>query len=158
MLPVLLLLFVNIIDLGQVINRYLTLTQVAYEGARYGASLAGMATLDNQATATSEQKKQLVIDRINMLLEKVSLKLLADDLAQQPDLSVYQPQVTVAYFGTAGAVVPAECGAMVNNSICVVVRLPYNPYFRFPLWDRLPITVRANAPYLFKETDLGNQG
>lgn len=131
-LPLVVFLFLSIIDTGQMINQYLSLTHISYEGARYGSTLAGLPPVPGATNDTSQAKRDMIQERVITLLELSSM-------------NHSEAAVQVLYVG-ADAV-----AGTTQNTVEVAVTVPYHAVFQ--IYDGLQITARATAPYLFKMPD-----
>lgn len=138
-LPVLIFIFFSIIDIGQMINQYLSITEVAYEGARYGASLPGLPPVPGQ-NDSSAQSCSKIRERVYEVLE--------DNGYLNPRSNC---EVSVAYEPPD----PANPQAA-GHSVHVTVRVPFHPFLN--LYSGVHVTVTATAPYLFKDTNVATQG
>jgi hypothetical protein len=141
-LPVLIFIFFSIIDIGQMINQYLTLTEVAYEGARLGASLPGLPPVPG-ANDDSLKSCLEIKDRVYSILELTGYEEARDYC-----------EVTIAYEPPAAA--QAQAPGSTGQSVHVSVRVPFHPFLN--LYSGLHISVTATAPYLFKDTNVATQG
>ena len=131
LVPFLLVMIILSIDLGLMLNRYITLSRVAYEASRYAARTPGYHEMvpDGQTTFNLSTEEGLT-DRVDDLLEG------------------YEISETVTLI--------AEFDSSVNR---VNVSLGTSVDFRFPIvkyvtgyGDSLPMTVRVSGPYLYPAT------
>ncbi len=138
-LPVLLFLVLSIVETGRALNQYLELTHIVYEGARYGASLAGIESGEQAGEASTNQMRERVISRVEFLLEQSGY---AEELTN----------VELRYDDPSSG-----SSDVAAHSITVTVELAYLPIFQSSSSDYAPaisglsISVEATAPYLFKD-------
>ncbi len=141
-LPVLLFLVMSIVETGRALNQYLELSHIVYEGARYGASLAGIESGEVAGEASTNQMRQRVISRVEFLLEQAGY---AEELTNV-ELAYHDPD-------------SGEDG-IAAHSITVSVDLGFLPIFQnsggnySSALSGLSISVDATAPYLFKDNFL----
>lgn len=144
-LPLVVFLLISTVDMGMMMNDYLKLTYISYEGARYAATLAGLAQQEgSEATETSERKINEVKTRVLDLLKKNGF---SDD-----SISIdvrYIPLNPDSQEGLPEDIDPEDIG----NTVTITTRVSFKGYF--PLFDGLPISATATAPYLFKDEDVG---
>lgn len=133
-LPTLLFLVMCVVETGRAMNQYLQLSHIVYEGARYGASLAGLEPGENGGEAGTNQMHDRVRSRVRSLL----------DYSEFPEEG---PVITSRYHD-----VNASGGGVAPNSVTVSVELAFQPLF--PILQGLAIRAEATAPYLFKDENL----
>ena len=130
-LPVLLITLMASLDVGRAMTNYLTLSQIAYEGARYAASLPGLEEGNFHTSAPPPQNSR-----------QARVREMIFELVDQHNFDRQYFEVETLY----------QLAAIENdvpiNHVEVTVTGKYNPLFAFPA---IPVSVTATAPYLFPE-------
>ena len=123
-LPVILILLMGVVDIGRWLNSYYAVSRVAYESARYAASLAGLEEGENRYGDHAATIQGQVRVRTRDLLELYGLD------PEQGHLDINYTAASLA------------------NSVAVTVQMPFEPMF--PLMSFMQrVRGEANAPYLF---------
>ena len=117
--PFLAMMIVATYDLGSALNQYLALTRVAYEGARYAATLPGLEVKATTSVDPDAPNHNLVRDRVNYLLSRA---------------------------GFDSSVANVETENRANVTVRVTVVKSYNSFFGF--FNNMPIRVSAEGPFL----------
>ncbi len=132
LLPVLVLFFIGLVDLGRAAHSYLILTEVAREGVRLAAALPNLeqgefVNVNNDASVPNQS---MVQQRVSQL---VSLHQLGN-----PEID---SEFTALPVGGV-AVDPTD------DTVRVRVTVPFNGIF--PLFNGLEMSVEATGPFLYK--------
>lgn len=130
--PFLLGLIVMSIDLGLMLNNYITLSRVAYEGSRYAARVPGYHDRLDGGTTVDLHGDQDLIDRLDALLESYSFEPIGDGVSLTAEFSSTDNQVRL--------------------------RLDTSLAFKFPVskffagyGERLSMKVNVAGPYLYPD-------
>ena len=143
-IPLIVTTLFTMLDLGFCLNEYLKISRIAYEGARYASTIAGLEEESNVSdsqnlsfitSATNQHAK--VHTRIQTLLERNSLP---------NDLSEISIRTEYGLNGTpSGSPLTAHT---IPRVIRVRLDVPYHPIF--PMYPTLRMVVTRSGPYLYR--------
>ena len=132
-LPFLVFTVFSGIETARALRNYLTLSQVAYEGVRYAASLPGLEVgkfdAANVPGSTSQQAR---------------VRRIIDEILVEYELSTSAAEVTSEHLA-----VIADGGP--DNRVTIQISANYVPLFSFG-FPSIPIQVTATSPYLYPST------
>lgn len=135
-LPLLLLLIMGTVDLGRILNEYLTITRIAYEGTRYAASVAELEPGQFTVAASTPQSHQAVRERIGTLLERHDMSPTSSGIT-----------ISTALYDKDAFAHPTIAGY--DKVVHVRISVPFNSWF--PLLDFMDeVSAEASGPYLFR--------
>lgn len=121
--PFIVFLILATVDVGNALDRYLTLTRISYEGARFGAAIAaleagtfGKVELNDPTVASTNQSK--IHTRVNDLLELNNFDFLTANVET----------------------------TRISREITVSISIPHHSFIN--AIGKLDLSVSSNAPYL----------
>lgn len=136
-IPVLVFMLFAGVETARALGNYLRLSQIAYEGARIGASLPGLEVgrYTDESTYTSGSRqarlREIIVDVIDEYRENASLN------ASNVSLLTEYQRTTL--------------DASPSNRVSVELMATYTPLFGFG-FPELNIRVFATSPYLFPDS------
>lgn len=128
-IPPLLLLCTFVFDFGMAIDRYLTLTRISYEAARYGSQLGGLESQTvSQATWDASTDRPPIHTRLRERIIK---------LVDENDLALRDIEIETSLKTTAAS----------NSIVEISITSRYQSFFTQV--GTIPLSVEARAPYLY---------
>lgn len=155
-LPFVVMLICGVINFGMVLERFLVLNQVCYEGVRYAASLPELEVTNSPVgPAQGYAGHDLVINRIRSLYKSN----LMGNLTNESSLSLTDQNRLISTIirsklsDTENVDLGSGSSMTRNQVVEVVVTEDYEPVipiFPFNVLTK-KLSVHANGPYLFRE-------
>jgi hypothetical protein len=134
-LPLMVLILMSLIDVGNILNQYLRITQAVQEGVRLASSLPDLEpTSYNPGSAAA--RHTLVQERVRQLIQLQNIKV---------------DQVTVDSTFTPAAPLPAD--PTQANTVSIRIEGRYQSVF--PMFGNLRLAARGVAPYLYRQAAAG---
>ena len=134
LLPVVMTILVSVIEIGNAVNQYLQISRISYEGARFGAAIAGLETGTYQHSSTAQSV------RLQRTLQTRVLTLLDD----------YGYDTSQALLTTAREDV---LGGGTFDAVSVRVSIPVRPIL-FRQYSSIQFNINSSAPYLFADDEI----
>lgn len=143
-IPLIVGTFLTMLDLGFCLNQYLKVSRIAYEGARYASSIAGL----NEGICLSDNtSNSCVSDRTNQQ-GKVHTRVMT--LLQDNNLpsDLNEVSIRTEFWMDAPQVGSEQESHPYPRIIWVRVSVPYHPIF--PMYPHLNMRVTRSGPYLYR--------
>ena len=134
LLPVVVTILISVVEIGNAVNQYLQISRISYEGARFGAAIAGLET-GSFATADTSQNSS----RLQFTLQSRVRTLLTDYGYDTAQANIVTER--------ADAVGPGSFDA-----VSVRVAIPVRPIL-FAQYAWIRFDIRSSAPYLFADDE-----